>query len=99
MCVCVLVRRGTIPRGAAAKRWAWIGVRLEIREAVQHGYIFSFEVTLPYLISCDSPDPALGERDILGNSLVEVVAHHEHVQVLVDRVRRVRPSLREQARP
>lgn len=43
-----------------------------------------------------SPDPALGECDVLGNSLVEVVAHHEHVEVLVDRVCCVRPSFEEE---
>ena len=35
-------------------------------------------------------DPALGERDVLGDVLVEVVAHHQHVEVLVERVDRVR---------
>ena len=30
-------------------------------------------------------DPRLGERDVLGDRRVEVVAHHQHVEVLVDR--------------
>ena len=36
-------------------------------------------------------NPALGERDILGDVLVEVMADHQHVEMLVERVHRVRP--------
>ena len=36
-------------------------------------------------------DARLGERDVLGDRRVEVVAHHQHVEVLVDRVDGVRP--------
>jgi hypothetical protein len=36
-------------------------------------------------------DPRLGERDVLGDRGIEVVAHHQHVEVLGDRVHRVRP--------
>jgi hypothetical protein len=35
-------------------------------------------------------DPRLGERDVLGHPRVEVVAHHRHVEVLVERVDGVR---------
>src|SRR5207244_10849000 len=38
-----------------------------------------------------APDTAFGKRDILGDARVEVVAHHQHVQVLVDGVDRVGP--------
>lgn len=38
------------------------------------------------------PDSALRECHILRNALVQVVAHHKHVHVLVDGVDRVRPS-------
>ena len=34
---------------------------------------------------------ALGERHVLGDVLVEVVADHQHVEMLVERVHRVRP--------
>ena len=34
----------------------------------------------------------LGERDVLGDRRVEVMAHHQHVEVLVDRVDRVRAA-------
>ena len=34
-------------------------------------------------------DARLGERHVLGDRRVEVVAHHQHVEVLVDRVHRV----------
>ena len=37
-----------------------------------------------------APDPALGEREVLGDSRVEVMADHQHVEVLVDRVDGVR---------
>jgi predicted RNA binding protein with dsRBD fold (UPF0201 family) len=33
------------------------------------------------------PDAALGEGDVLGDARVEVVADHQHVEMLVDRVR------------
>ena len=33
-----------------------------------------------------APDPALGERQVLGDARVEVMADHQHVEVLVDRV-------------
>ena len=36
-------------------------------------------------------DAALGERDVLGDVLVEVMADHQHVEVLVERVDRVGP--------
>mmetsp|Transcript_16672 Transcript_16672/g.67230 ORF Transcript_16672/g.67230 Transcript_16672/m.67230 type:complete len:869 (-) Transcript_16672:47-2653(-) len=36
-------------------------------------------------------DARLGERDVLGDRLVKVVAHHEHVEVLVDRIDREGP--------
>ena len=35
-------------------------------------------------------DPRLGEREVLGDGGVQVVADHEHVEVLVDGVDRVR---------
>ena len=38
------------------------------------------------------PDPALGEGQILGHGGVQVMAHHQHVEVLVDRVDGVRPG-------
>ena len=38
-----------------------------------------------------APDAALGEGDILGDARVEVVAHHQHVEMLVDGVDRVGP--------
>jgi hypothetical protein len=34
-------------------------------------------------------DAALGERDVLGNLAIEVVTHHQHVEMLVERVDRV----------
>ena len=34
-------------------------------------------------------DPRLGERDVLGHAGVQVVADHDHVEVLVERVQRV----------
>jgi len=37
-------------------------------------------------------DPAVGERDVLGDLAIEVVAHHQHVEVLVERVDGVRPG-------
>ena len=37
------------------------------------------------------PDAALGEREVLGHARVEVVADHQHVEVLVDGVDGVRP--------
>jgi hypothetical protein len=36
-------------------------------------------------------DAALGEGQILGDRAVEVMAHHEHVEMLVERVDRERP--------
>ena len=36
-------------------------------------------------------DPALGERDVLGDLRDQVMAHHQHVEMLVDGVDRVRP--------
>ena len=36
------------------------------------------------------PDPALGEGQVLGHRRVQVVADHQHVEVLVDGVDRVR---------
>ena len=39
-----------------------------------------------------APDAALGERDVLGHVRVEVVADHQHVEMLVDRVDRERPG-------
>ena len=38
------------------------------------------------------PDPALRERQVLRHRRVEVVADHEHVEVLVERVHGVRPG-------
>ena len=35
-----------------------------------------------------APDAALGEGDVLGDVGVEVVAHHEHVEMLLQRVHR-----------
>lgn len=32
------------------------------------------------------PDATLGEGNVLGHPLVQVVTHHQHVQVLVDGV-------------
>mmetsp|Transcript_11414 Transcript_11414/g.30755 ORF Transcript_11414/g.30755 Transcript_11414/m.30755 type:complete len:262 (+) Transcript_11414:412-1197(+) len=37
-------------------------------------------------------DPALGKCDVLGKTGVKVMAHHEHVEVLVNCVHRVGPS-------
>ncbi len=37
------------------------------------------------------PDAAFGEREILGHRRVEVMADHQHVEVLVERVDGVRP--------
>jgi hypothetical protein len=37
-----------------------------------------------------APDPRFGKRDVFGNRRVEVMAHHQHVEVLVDRVDGVR---------
>ncbi len=37
-----------------------------------------------------APDPALGEGQVFGDGGVEVMADHQHVQVLVDRVHGVR---------
>ena len=39
-----------------------------------------------------APDARLGEGHVLGHARVEVVADHEHVEVLGDRVHRVRPG-------
>lgn len=39
-----------------------------------------------------APDPAFSKGDVLGHSLVQVVAYHEHVQMFVDGVERVRPA-------
>ena len=36
-------------------------------------------------------DAAFGERHVLGDRRIEVVAHHQHVEMLVDGVDRVRP--------
>ena len=38
------------------------------------------------------PDPALGEGEVLRDGAVQVVADHEHVEVLVEGVHRVRPG-------
>jgi hypothetical protein len=38
------------------------------------------------------PDAALGEGDVLGDVGVEVVAHHQHVEVLFQRVDRERAA-------
>ena len=38
-----------------------------------------------------APDTRFGERDVLGDSRIEVMAHHQHVQVLIDGVDRIRP--------
>ena len=35
-------------------------------------------------------DPAFGEGDILGDARVEMMAHHQHVEMLVDGVDRKR---------
>ncbi len=35
-------------------------------------------------------DAAFGERQILGNRRIEVVAHHQHIEMLVDGVARYR---------
>ena len=43
-------------------------------------------------------DAALGERDVLGDVRVEVVADHQHVEVLVERVDRERPRRVRRAR-
>ena len=37
------------------------------------------------------PDPGLGEGEVLGDGRVEVVADHQHVEVLLDGVDGVRP--------
>ncbi len=37
------------------------------------------------------PDAALGERHVLGNARIQVVTHHQHVQVLIERIHRERP--------
>ena len=36
-------------------------------------------------------DAAFGERQVLGDRRIEVVAHHQHVEMLVERVDRERP--------
>ncbi len=36
------------------------------------------------------PDPALGERHILGHQRIQVMAHHQHVEMLGDGVDRKR---------
>ena len=36
-------------------------------------------------------DAAFGEGEILGNALVEVMADHQHVEMLVERVLRIGP--------
>ena len=36
-------------------------------------------------------DAAFGEGEVLGNALVEVMADHEHVEMLVERVLRIGP--------
>jgi hypothetical protein len=46
------------------------------------------------IVSCLAADAALGERDVLGDARVEVMAHHQHVEMLVDRVDRERASRR-----
>mmetsp|Transcript_34565 Transcript_34565/g.63538 ORF Transcript_34565/g.63538 Transcript_34565/m.63538 type:complete len:492 (+) Transcript_34565:574-2049(+) len=38
------------------------------------------------------PYPRLGERHVLGNGRIQVMTHHEHVEVLVDGVSRERPG-------
>jgi hypothetical protein len=35
-----------------------------------------------------TPDPALGKGQILGDRCIQVVAHHQHVEVFVERVDR-----------
>ena len=35
-------------------------------------------------------DARLGERDVLGDARVEVMAHHQHVEMLVERVDGIR---------
>ncbi|MPN07233.1 hypothetical protein SDC9_154499 [bioreactor metagenome] len=37
-------------------------------------------------------NPALGKRNVLGNGRIEVVAYHQHVQMLVDGVDGERPG-------
>eukprot|EP00968_Pinguiococcus_pyrenoidosus_P018363 scaffold1896_cov262-Pinguiococcus_pyrenoidosus.AAC.3 len=37
-------------------------------------------------------DARLGERDVLGDVAREMVAHHQHVEVLINRIGRVRPG-------
>lgn len=44
------------------------------------------------------PDPRLGEGHVLGDVAAQVVAHHEHVEVLVQRVARVGPRRVRRAR-
>ena len=39
-----------------------------------------------------APDARLREGDVFGNGRIKVMAHHEHVEVLVDRVDGVRPG-------
>ena len=36
-------------------------------------------------------DAALGERDVLRNVFVEVMTHHQHVEMFVERIGGVRP--------
>ena len=36
-------------------------------------------------------DAALGKGDVLGDARIEVMAHHQHVEMFVDRVDRERP--------
>ena len=41
---------------------------------------------------CLLPDPAFGEGHVLGDQRIEMVAHHQHVQVLIDGVPGERPG-------
>ena len=38
-----------------------------------------------------SPDAAFGKRDVFGNPRIQMMADHQHVEVLVDGVDRERP--------
>ena len=78
LCAVCHVRVMTSPTRPMA--WLSLDIMLIAPEVVQH--VFGGNGL--------AANAALGKRHVLGNVLVEVMAHHQHVQMLVERVHRKR---------
>ena len=51
-----------------------------------NGFPFPFPFPFPFRFDGLAPNPRFRKGDVLEDILVQVVAHHEHVEVLVEGV-------------